>query len=294
MLGIIFIAIAVALGTWLLLVPADPAPDPVSRGVSNLHDAMLERSRSERVVKPMLKGLGSLLQRGMPQRRIQHLSHLAATGGVQGFWTPRVIAGARMVSLLCGVAMAWLAIQTFGRAFGIILAALLVFIGWRFVDTLLENRARVRQDIIVSSLPDFADQISICVQAGLSLDQAMRRTAQSNEGPISDEFNRFLRDVRIGAARGEAYEALQERVDLPDMSSFVRSITNAERNGVSVAEVLAIQADELREKRRQRAEERAMRLPVLMLFPMVTCILPPLLAVLLGPPIIELFRTGLG
>lgn len=294
MLGIILIAAAIAVGTWLLLVPAQPAPDPVARGVNNLHEAMLERSRSERVVKPMLKGLGSLLQRGLPQRRVQHLSNLAATGGVQGFWTPRVIAGARMISLLCGVGMAWLALQTFGRGFGIILGALFIFIGWRLIDTLLQNRARVRQDIIVSSLPDFADQIAICVQAGLSLDQAMRRTAQSNEGPIADEFKRFLRDVRIGAARSEAYEALQSRIDLPDMSSFVRSITNAERNGVSVAEVLAIQADELREKRRQRAEERAMRLPVLMLFPMVTCILPPLLAVLLGPPLIELFRTGLG
>lgn len=294
MLGITLIAVAVTVGTWLLLAPADPAPDPVARGINNLHEAMLERSRSERVLKPMLRGLGNLLQRGMPQRRIQHLSGLAETGGVQGFWTPRVIAGARLVSLFCGAVMAWLAFQLFGGVFGVILAALLVFIGWRFIDTLLQNRARIRQDIIVSSLPDFADQIAICVQAGLSLDQAMRRTSQSNDGPIAEEFNRFLRDVRIGAARNDAYDDLQERIDLPDMSSFVRSITNAERNGVSVAEVLAIQADELREKRRQRAEERAMRLPVLMLFPMVTCILPPLLAVLLGPPIIQLFQTGLG
>lgn len=293
MLAISLIAAAVALGSWLLLAPSDPAPDPVARGVNNLHQAMLERSRSERVIKPLLKSLGNLLQRPMPQRRIEYLSSLAATGGVQGFWTPKVIAGARVVSLLVGVVMAWLALQVFGTLSGIIIAALLLFIGWRFVDTLLQNRARVRQDIIVSSLPDFADQIAICVQAGLSLDQAMRRTAASNEGPIADEFNRFLRDVRIGAARNEAYDALQERIDLPDMSSFIRSVTNAERNGVSVADVLVIQADELREKRRQRAEERAMRLPVLMLFPMVTCILPPLLAVLLGPPLIELFRTGL-
>lgn len=294
MLAVTLIALAVALVTWLVLAPSNAAPDPVSDGAQNLHQAMLERSRSERVLKPLLRSVGDILQRATPQRRVSHLSTVAATGGVQGFWTPKVIAGARIMSLLTGVALAWFALQIFAPLTGTIIAVLLVLIGWRFIDTLLQNRARVRQDIIVSSLPDFADQIAICVQAGLSLDQAIRRTAQSNDGPVADEFNRFLRDVRVGAARSDAYDALQARIDLPDMSSFIRSVTNAERNGVSVADVLVIQADELRVARRQRAEERAMRLPVLMLFPMVTCILPPLLAVLLGPPILELFRTGLG
>jgi tight adherence protein C len=91
-----------------------------------------------------------------------------------------------------------------------------------------------------------------------------------------------------------AFKGLQERSDVPDMTSFVRAIAQAEKTGVSIADVLQIQADELRTRRRQRAEERAMKLPVLMLMPLVTCILPPLLIVLLGPAVLQVMETGLG
>lgn len=291
MLAVWLIAAAIGITTFILFSPAQART--LAPGVDNLHEALLGRSLTDRMIKPGLRIAGGVLSRLLPQRRINALYELAVTAGVHGFWTRPVIMGARVLSVGLSAFAAWTVWSSRPGVLAFIFGVILVFIGWRLVDTWLVNRARNRQELIVSSLPDYADQIAICVQAGLNLDQAIRRTADSNEGPISDEFHRFLRDVRVGVRRRDAYNALAERVDLADMSSFVRSLSNAEQNGVSIADVLAGQAEELRLQRRQRAEERAMRLPVLMLFPLVTCILPPLFGILLGPVLIELFRSGI-
>lgn len=294
LIALLMIATAITVGTYLFLVPAASIVDTVPEGVSNLHEAVLRRSRSDRVLKPALKTFGSVVGKATPQGRINKLHGYAVSAGIQGFWTKRVIALMRLVSLLLGALTGVVFMREFGPLLGVVFLVLACGISFRLVDTYLINRARTRQDIITSSLPDYADQVAICVEAGLNLDQAIRRTALSNAGPISDEFQRFLRDIRVGMRRQDAYRALIDRVDLPDMSSFIRAVANGERHGVSIGEILVIQADELREKRRQRAEERAMRLPVLMLFPLSLCILPPLLAILIGPVLIELTRTGLG
>jgi len=275
--------------------PSKPAPAiPNEPGSSNLHEVLLARSRSERVVKPWLEKVNSLVTGATPQKRIAKLHDMAVTGGIAQTWTPQRIAMARTISLASGVTLGLLAWRTVSGGRGILLAAILVAIGWRGFDTYLTNRARARQEAIQAELPDIADQIAITVQAGLSFEQAIARTVDSTEGPLSDELGRFLHDVRLGASRTGAFKGLQERADVPDMTNFVRAIAQAEKTGVSIADVLQIQADELRTKRRQRAEERAMKLPVLMLLPLVTCILPPLLMVLLGPAVIQIMENGLG
>lgn len=292
MLAIFLLAAAVAVTTFLILAPA--RAQAVPQGVDNLHDALLNRSRADRLFKPALAGTGKLLAALLPHRRVEVLYERAVAAGIHGFWTRQMIAMSRLASIGTSALFAWLIWQARPGVLAAMFGVLLIAIGWRLIDTLLTNRARVRQDMILSALPDYADQIAICVQAGLTLDQALRRTASTNDGPLSEEFHRFLRDIRVGTSRRLAYASLAERVDVTSMSSFVRALSNAERNGVSVADVLEVQAEELRNQRRQRAEERAMRLPVLMLFPMTFCILPPLLAVLIGPVLIELVRSGLG
>lgn len=261
---------------------------------SNLHEVLLQRSRSERVVKPWLDKLNSILTGATPQRRLGVLHDLAITAGIGQQWTKGKIATARTISLGIGLVIgvaAWIQLR---GVIGIIFAAIVIALGWRAFDVYLTNRARSRQEAIAMQLPDIADQIAISVQAGLGFEQAIRRTVDSTEGSLSEELGRFLQDTRVGISRPVAFRHLQERVNVPDVTSFVRAIAQAEKTGVSIAEILQIQSDELREKRKQRAEERAMKLPVLMLVPLVTCILPPLLIVLLGPAIIQVVSTGFG
>ena len=272
------------------------APKPIrdESGSSNLHEVLLARSRSERVVKPWLEKVNTVLTGATPQSRIVTLHEMAITGGISQTWTPQRIATARTISLASGLTFGLLAWRSVSGNKGILLAAIVVGVGWRGFDVYLANRARDRQEAIQGELPDIADQIAITVQAGLSFEQAIARTVDSTTGPLSEELGRFLHDVRLGMSRTHAFKGLQERADVPDMTNFVRAIAQAEKTGVSIADVLQIQADELRTKRRQRAEERAMKLPVLMLLPLVTCILPPLLMVLLGPAVLQIMENGIG
>jgi tight adherence protein C len=269
-------------------------PIPNEIGSSNLHEVLLARSRSERVVKPWLEKVNTILTGATPQSRIATLHEMAVTGGISQTWTPQRIATARTISLASGLTFGLLAWRSVSGNKGILLAAIVVGVGWRGFDVYLANRARDRQEAIQGELPDIADQIAITVQAGLSFEQAIARTVDSTTGPLSEELGRFLHDVRLGMSRTEAFKGLQERADVPDMTNFVRAIAQAQKTGVSIADVLQIQADELRSKRRQRAEERAMKLPVLMLLPLVTCILPPLLMVLLGPAVLQIMENGMG
>lgn len=275
-------------------VTAASADQSLDGQSSNLHEVLLQRSRSERVVKPWLEKLNSILTGATPQKRLRTLHELAITAGMGQRWTMAKIGTARTICLGIGVVIglaAWNQMRgTIGVIFGVIVACL----GWRGFDVYLTNRARARQEAITMQLPDVADQIAISVQAGLGFEQAIRRTVDSTDGSLSEELARFLQDTRVGVARPVAFRNLQERVDVPDVTSFVRAIAQAEKTGVSIGEILQIQSDELREKRKQRAEERAMKLPVLMLVPLVTCILPPLLIVLLGPAVIQVVETGFG
>jgi len=273
-------------------------PEPVRPAVvnesnsSNLHEVLLARSRSERVVKPWIEKFNSVLTGATPQSRIAVLHEIAVTGGLSRTWTPQRIATARTIGLATGITFGLLFWRSVPGIRGIALAVVTIGIGWRGFDVYLTNRARARQEQIQAELPDIADQIAIPVQAGLSFEQAIGRTVDSTEGPLSEELGRFLHDVRLGMSRTQAFRSLHERADVADMTNFVRAIAQAEKTGVSIADVLQIQADELRIKRRQRAEERAMKLPVLMLLPLVTCILPPLLMVLLGPAVLQVINSG--
>ena len=275
--------------------PAKPTtPLPEADGSSNLHEVLLARSRSERVVQPWLEKVNSILTGATPKSRLVRLHEMAVTAGISQTWTPQRIATARTLSLASGLTFGLLAWRSQEGLVGIVFGLVTFAIGWRGFDVYLTNRARARQEAIQAELPDIADQIAITVQAGLSFEQAIGRTVDSTSGPLSEELGRFLHDVRIGMSRTDAFKNLQSRADVPDMTNFVRAIAQAEKTGVSIADVLQIQADELRVKRRQRAEERAMKLPVLMLLPLVTCILPPLLLVLLGPAILSIKENGFG
>ncbi|RAX47019.1 type II secretion system F family protein [Arthrobacter sp. AQ5-06] len=193
-------------------------------------------------------------------------------------------------------------------AFGGVIVGLLIFLGapssGRFMlcigtaalcyfvpDILIRNRAQKRREEIRLELPNALDQMLISVQAGLGFETAMGRAGENGRGPLADELIRTLQDIQVGRSRKEAYLALSERVDVPDVRSFIRAVVQADTYGIAIAGVLKMQAKDMRIKRRQRAEEHAMKMPVKMLFPLIFFILPTLFIVLLGPAMLQIMAA---
>ncbi|MDQ3642614.1 MAG: type II secretion system F family protein, partial [Actinomycetota bacterium] len=150
-----------------------------------------------------------------------------------------------------------------------------------------------RQLLIGNELPDVLDQLTICVESGLGFDSALARIARSGNGPLAQEVTLLLQELRVGVPRREALGNMLARTDVPELRQFVNAMIQADSYGVPISRVLRSQAEEQREKRRFRAEERAMKLPVKVIFPLVFCILPVVFIVVLGPAYVR-FTSGMG
>jgi tight adherence protein C len=168
------------------------------------------------------------------------------------------------------------------------IAAVFLIIGWMLPRMWLKGQVKARQKQIIRALPDSLDLVTTCVEAGLGLDAALARVAEKTEGPFAEELQRMLRDVAMGKLRRDALTELHERVGVDELTNFVNSIIQAEQLGVGIAQVLRVQSDQLRTKRRQRAEKAAHEAPIKMLFPLVFFIFPAFLIVILGPAVIRI------
>jgi tight adherence protein C len=155
-------------------------------------------------------------------------------------------------------------------------------------DLLVRSRAQKRREAIQLELPTALDQMLISVQAGLGFEAEMGRAGTYGHGPMADELFRTLQDIQVGRSRKDAYLAMSERVDVPDVRSFIRAVIQADAYGIAIAGVLKAQAGDMRIKRKQRAEEHAMKMPVKMLFPLIFFILPTLFIVVLGPVVLNI------
>lgn len=172
-------------------------------------------------------------------------------------------------------------------ALGIFFSALLYFLP----DLLIYNKGVKRQQEIELELPNTLDQLLISVEAGLGFEAAMARAGGYGGGALAQELMRTLQDIQVGRPRQEAYDALAQRSSVQDLRSFVRAVVQADKYGIGIAKVLRTQAKQARVKRRQRAEEKAMKLPVKVLFPLLLCIFPVLFIVLLGPAAIKVVEA---
>ena len=167
-----------------------------------------------------------------------------------------------------------------------VLLALVVLVAAYFgPDLVVWGRAQERQEAIRADLADTLDQITISIEAGLGLETAIVRAGEHGSGALAQELMRTIQDMRVGLSRKEAYTALAERTSVVDLRRFARAIMQADAYGVSVSNVVRTQSKDLRAKRRQRAEEKAMKVPVQVLFPLMVCILPVLFIVVLGPAV---------
>lgn len=157
-------------------------------------------------------------------------------------------------------------------------------------DLLLQSTGQKRRESMQRSMPNMLDQMLISVEAGVGFEAAMARAAENSTGPLAEEFIRTLQDIQVGRARRDAYLALGERASFQDLSSFIRAVVQADQYGIAIAKVLRAQAKEMRTKRRQRAEEQAMKIPVKIIFPLMLTILPALFIVVMGPAVMNIVK----
>jgi len=254
---------------------------------TNPQDFLLEGSAGERVVRPAVSALFTSLRRLTPAGLIRALERRLQLAGMSIRAESLVLAKAAM-----GAVAFFAVIRFYGDLVPAVLAA---FVAFLIPDTLVGSVGKERQRQILLALPQVMDQLRMSVEAGVGFEAALGRAAKAGDGPLADELRHTLQEMQIGASRNEALHHLAERNDVSGLRSFVSAVSQSEDYGIPVAHVLRVQSDELRTQRKQRAEERAMKIPVKMVFPLVLCIFPALMIVLLGPAslrIVEAFRGG--
>jgi tight adherence protein C len=170
----------------------------------------------------------------------------------------------------------------------------LLFLGYFVPDLLLYSKGMERQKAMQLELANTLDQMLISVEAGLGFEGAMARAGENGKGPLAEELVRTLQDMQVGRSRRESYQALAERTNIPELRSFVQAVVQADTYGIAISRVLRIQAKVMRVKRRQRAEEKAMKLPVMILFPLLFFVFPVLFIAILGPAVINTVVTFSG
>lgn len=252
----------------------------------DLRSLVLSQSSVERIFQPLVHALARPVRRLSPSGLLATLERRVELSGTR--WPVDRILAVKLA--LGGAALAGGLVWGFvtGSSLALLVAVVGGVAGYVIPDAVLARKASSRQLAIANQLPDTLDQLTVCVEAGLGFDAALARTSRTGHGPLAHEIARLLRDLRVGVPRAEALERLLARTDVPELRQFVHAVLQAETYGVPVTKVLRSQAVEQREKRRFRAEERAMKLPVKVIFPLVFCILPVLFIVVIGPAFIHL------
>jgi tight adherence protein C len=261
--------------------------------VESVRDQELLVSFRERALLPVLSGMTGLGQRFSPAGYVDGVRNKFIYAGEASPDTVDRFLAIRVATVAI-VPLWFIFVLFFMPVTGILRLAALGLGGVVFVlgpDAILARRVEERQTQMQRMLPDILDLLVISVEAGLGFEQALDRTVGAVPGPLSDEFARMLGELRAGSSRADAMRALEGRTTVPEIRSFVLAILQADTFGVSIGRVLRAQADEMRIKRRQIAQEKAMKAPVKMLIPMVFCIFPALFVVVLGPAMINIYQN---
>jgi tight adherence protein C len=257
-----------------------------------MHDE-LDQPFNERVTSPLAERMTALGHRITPAGQAERVRRKLDLAGNPAGWDVDRVLAYKALGLVIGLAvgLALPLLLGWGLAWFVATAVGLAVLGYFTPDLVLNQRAAERTERIRRDLPDALDMLTISVEAGQSFDAALSEVARNTEGPLAGEFFRVLQEMQLGRSRSEAIRDLGERANLPEMKGFAGAMVQADTFGIPIANVLRIQAHELRLKRTQRAEEAAQKVPVKILFPLIFCILPVLLIVVVGPAVISVIQS---
>jgi tight adherence protein C len=261
-----------------------------------LEEIELSAPFTERVLTPLIRGMAGFITRFAPKQNMEAARTKLDLAGNPNDWTVTDFLGVRGLSAVFTTLVALL------LAFALRSdpAVLLLFFGIGgtlgfFLPVLwLGMKIRSRQHEILKALPDALDLLTISVEAGLAFDSAMAKVAEKWDNELSRAFGRVIAEVRVGKVRREALRDMSDRTDVPDVKNFIAAVIQADQLGVSIAKVLRIQSEQMRVKRRQRAEEQANQAPVKMMIPLAFLIFPSIFIVLLGPTVLIFVNGGFG
>jgi tight adherence protein C len=295
---------AVFLALVLLLATTGMLSSPGSRRVAKslaavealnanpraIREKELARPFGERVLDPLLTQFVGIGERLTPEDRLHRMRRRLDLAGNPTGWDSDRLLGMKafigLLGLILGAALPPLLgvrlLPTVGLAFGGLV------LGWFAPSMWIYQRGYDRSERVRRELPDAMDLLTISVESGLAFDAALAQVARKTEGPLAEEFFRVLQEMQIGTGRVDALRGLSERTDVPELRSFVGAMIQADGLGIPVANVLRIQSKEMRVKRSQRAEEKAQKVPVKILFPLIFCIMPTLFIIILGPAVLSI------
>jgi tight adherence protein C len=285
----IALALAVGIGAWNLWHIIDPT--------RRLAQANLQRAGStEQTDLPQDTDANptswqALVDKLTPDLVVQVLKRQLTLAGRPAAWPLEKLLQLKLLWLAIALVVNTIVLLTGPPPLVALLTLGMTIVGYFLPELLAYNHGQKRGERIEIELADTLDQMTIAVEAGLGFDGAMARAGHTGRGPLAEELVRTQQDIQMGSSRKAAFRSLAERTDVDDLRRFVRAIIQADTYGMSIAGVLHTQADEMRLKRRQRAEEKAQKVPVKVLAPLMLCILPVLFIVVMGPAVLNIIET---
>ncbi|MBP1920801.1 type II secretion system F family protein [Youngiibacter multivorans] len=245
---------------------------------------------AERVIKPAYQKITHAISNAAPAEIKKKYENLIISSGSGPSVTfGGILAIQIMLGLFLGTVF-FLLLRSAGNS-GVVLAFFTGLIGFIFPYVSLNSKSIARMEGIQKSLPDMLDLLYVSVEAGLAFDMAMKKAAEKMNGSLSEEIIRAMEDISKGKEREVSLRGMVERTKVDDLAQFVSAVIQAEQLGSNIANVLRVQSTSMRQVRRQRAQEKAAKIPVKMLFPMILFILPTLFVVVLGPAVISIIET---
>jgi tight adherence protein C len=276
-------------------------PDPVEERLRlygtrprSLEEIELSQPFTDRALVPLIRGLAYLLRRTTPQKNVEKVRHRLDLAGNPNNWTPSDFLGVRGLAAIFGAAIGTLLALALRMdpALVLLLFGVSGAIGFSAPVFWLGRKIKARQKAIQRQLPDAMDLLTISVESGLGFDAAMAKVAEKWDNELSRAFSRVISEIRVGKLRREALRDMAARIEVPDFTNFIAAIIQADQLGVSIGKVLRIQSEQMRIKRRQRAEELANQAPIKMLIPLAFLVFPSIFIVLLGPTVLIFMNGG--
>ena len=246
-----------------------------------------------RVLRPMMDSISKTVLRITPREIVASMEKKVMLAGTSNSLSVKGLVNIQ-VTVVIGLPVLTLLMASYlGVQAKMIIYFIFVEIALGLVmpNFILSKKISARQKKIQNSLPDTIDLLTVSVEAGLGFDGALTKVIDKMPGPLADEFENVLQEIKVGKQKRDALRDMSDRIGVQDLSMFVSSIIQADQFGVSIGNVLRIQSEQMRQKRRQRAQEKAMKAPVKMVIPMVLFIFPTIFSVLLGPVIIQILIT---